>query len=135
MYRMLAYLDHATWSHFDLYALLWYKKPHWKYKVFPPIAKTLSYIFSHSFWTWHFQRKYEHFLKTRKIDLKHIKRRKKGSIREASGPRNWPKLSRVYMLKNLFRNPKLYTECKNILGNFPHKMATRKNFKEVAGNF
>ena len=30
-----------------------------------------------------------------------------------SGPKNYPKSSRVYMIENLFTNPKLFTECKN----------------------
>ena len=53
------------------------KNPHRKYKGFRPMVKTLPYVFSHNFWTGRFQTKYDHFLKTRKIDLKHITRRKK----------------------------------------------------------
>ena len=41
------------------------------------MVKTLPYVFSHNFWTGRFQTKYDHFLKTRKIDLKHITRREK----------------------------------------------------------
>ena len=51
------------------------KNPHRKYKGFRPMVKTLPYVFSHNFWTGRFQTKYDHFLKTRKIDLKHITRR------------------------------------------------------------
>ena len=53
------------------------KNPHRKYKGFRPMVKTLPYVLSHNFWLGRFQTKYDHFLKTRKIDLKHITRRKK----------------------------------------------------------
>ena len=33
--------------------------------------------------------------------------------RGGSGPKNYSKSSRVYMIENLFSNPKLFTGCKN----------------------